>query len=212
MHDVTPLVVFISVLVLVVGGSLGLSRWQAKKARANLSVLAHDLGLRLEEKPPVLGVFPQVPTVSGEYGHRELCFYTFTTGSGKSRQTWQAARLACTNPHGLILQLGAANILTAIGVMLGMQDVEVGDPEFDRRFVVKTSDAGYVRAALLPEIRSELLRLWTPKAFGANIKLESGGILYAELGSFSDPEVTKRMRAMLDPLLALAAVAEVYRK
>lgn len=203
---------FIGFCGLIVFAAFALGRRQAEKAKENLAALARELGLHLEEKPLVLGVLPQVPTASGRFGGRAIRFHSYTTGSGKHRQTWQALAIACDNSHGLILQLGTQNFLTALSVKLGMQDVKVGDPAFDERFVLKTSDPDFVCAALLPEIRAGLLANWSSRAMGANVKLEAQELIYAELGSFSDPTVTARMKALLEPLLALAALPEVYRK
>ena len=212
MHEITALVFFLSVLSLVLVGAPLLSRWQAKRARGNLAALARDLGLQLHEKPPLLGLFPQVPTASGSRGGRTLQLYTFTTGSGKQRQAWQALHVSCENPHGLTFQLGTQNFLSALGALLGQQDVQVGDPVFDQRFVVRTNAADFLRAALLPEIRAALLQHWPTRAGGANVKLEGEGLTYAEIGTFTEASTVERMNAMLEPLLTLAALPEVYRK
>ncbi len=210
MNPLIGLVFFFGVMVVVVGGAVMLGRWQGKRTSANLAALARDLGLQLRERPPALGIIPLAPTVSGRNGGRELRFFTFSTGSGKSRQTWNAMGLACANPQALTFQLGAQNFLTVIGVMLGMQDVQVGDPVFDGRFVVKTNAPDYLRAALLPELRAELLRCWPQRGMGANVKLAGSEIVYAELGSFADSGVVERMKTMLAPLAALAVLPEVY--
>lgn len=210
MNPIVGLVFFLGVLVAVLAGAVTLSRWQGNRTVANLAALARELGLQLQERPPVLGIVPLMPTVSGQHGGRALRFFSFTTGSGKHRQVWYAMGLSCANPHGLTLRLGAQNFLTSIGTMLGMQDVQVGDPVFDQRFVVKTNAADYVRAALLPELRAELLQRWAARAVGANVKIEGGEIVYAELGSFADAAVIERMKSMLAPVSALAALPEVY--
>ena len=211
MHEAAGLLFFVSMTVLVLGGALLLGRRQARRARENLAALAQELGLRLEDRPPALGIFPHVPTLRGEHAGRALRVFTFTTGSGKNRQTWQALGLACANPRALTLQLGAQNVLTSLGVMFGMQDVQVGDRTFDERFVVKTNAPAYLRAALLPEMRTALLQRWPQRGMGANVKLAGGEIVYAELGSFAETGKAERMKAMLEPLSALAALPEVYR-
>ena len=210
MHEAFGLLFFVGVTILVLGGGVLLGRRQAKRARENLAALARDLGLRLEEKPPVLGLLQAAPTLRGEAGGRALRVFSFTTGSGKHRQVWQAMALSCANPQALTFQLGAQNFLTSIGAMLGMQDVEVGDPAFDQSFVVKTNAPDYLRAALLPEIRVALVNSWSKRAPSANVKLAGGEIVYSELGSFADPAVVGRMKAVLEPLAALAALPEVY--
>lgn len=45
---------------------------------------------------------------------------------------------------GLRLTVSRTNPFTGIGKMFGMQDIEVGDAEFDRAFVIKGSDAEQV--------------------------------------------------------------------
>ena len=44
------------------------------------------------------------------------------------------------------------------------------------------------------------------------MKLEGEGLTYAEIGSFTEAATVERMKAMLEPLLTLAALPEVYRK
>lgn len=212
MQNLVPLVFFHAVLVVVIGGSLVLSRWQAKKARANLVALADALGLQLNERPPVLGLFPVVPTASGRRDGRTVRLHTFTTGSGKRRQVWQALGVSCENAQGLTFVLGPQNVLTALGTLFGGQDVRVGDPAFDDRFVVRTNAVDFLRAALLPEIRALLLQRWSARGAGATVKLEGGEVVYAETGSFTETAVVERMKGMLEPLYTLAALPEVYRR
>ena len=212
MQGIAAFLFFIGFTVFIVVAALLLGRRQARRAGENLTALARALGLRCTQKPPVLGVFAALPTVEGERGGRVVRFFTFTTGSGKSRQTWQACGVRCENPQGLTFQLGTQNALSRLGVLLGMQDVEVGDAAFDQRFVVKTNAPDFLRAALLPEVRAALLECWGSRAAGAHVKLAGNEVVYAENGSFSDAAVVARMKAVIEPLLALAALPEVYRK
>jgi hypothetical protein len=212
MQSVAPFVLFVGFTGFIIVAAILLGRRQARLAGENLEKLAAELGLRCTRKPPVLGVFPAMPTVDGERGGRAVRFFTFTTGSGKSRQTWQACGVRCENPQGFTFQLGTQNALSRLGTILGMQDVQVGDAAFDERFVVKTNDADFLRAALLPEVRAALLRCWASRATGAHVKLDGGEVVYAESGSFADTAVVARMKAVIEPLLALAALPEVYRK
>jgi hypothetical protein len=212
MQGIAAFLFFIGFTVFIVGAALLLGRRQARRASENLTELARALGLRCVQRPAVLGVFPAMPTVDGMRGGRAVSFFTFTTGSGKNRQTWQACGVRCENPQGLTFQLGTQNALSRLGVMLGMQDVQVGDAAFDERFVVKTNAPDFLRAALLPEVRAELLRCWASRATGAHVKLAGIDVVYAENGSFADTAVVERMKAIVEPLLALAALPEVYRK
>jgi len=62
-------------------------------------------------------------------------------------------------PLGVGLKLTRQGALTGLGKLLGMQDIEVGDPVFDARFVVKGTPEHAVRAMLTPEVRSRLVDL-----------------------------------------------------
>ena len=210
MQGIAAFLFFIGFTGFIVGAALLLGRRQARRTSENLAELARALGLRCAERPPLLGVFPLPPTVDGERGGRAVRFFTFTTGSGKSRQTWQACGVSCENPHGLTFQLGTQNALSRLGILLGMQDVQVGDAAFDERFVVKTNAPEFLRAALLPEVRTALLQCWGSHAAGAHVKLAGNEVVYAENGSFADTAVVGRMKAVVEPLLALAALPEVY--
>jgi hypothetical protein len=63
------------------------------------------------------------------------------------------ARAVATFPtpapgEGLRLSVSRANPFTGIGKLFGMQDIEVGDTDFDRAFVVKGNDPERVRELL----------------------------------------------------------------
>lgn len=211
MQNLIPVLLFVGFAVMIVVVSTVLGRRQALRARANLAALAADLGLEYKELPPVFGFLPRMPDVAGEVGGRRLRFFNYTTGSGKNRRTWRAMGLVCGNQHGLTLQFTTQGFLSGLGVALGMQDVKVGDAAFDDRFVVKTSDPEFIRAALLPEIRSALLAHWAPRVSGASVKLDRQELVYAEMGSFADSGVVARMKALIEPLQGLASLPEVYR-
>lgn len=194
----------IPVLIVVLGARA------TRRTRENLSRLALDLGLQLHERPPVLGLFRAMPTVDGERGGRKVRFFQFSTGSGKNRTVWSAVGVSCANPHGLQLRLGAQSFLTVLGEKFGLQDLRLGVQPFDDKFVVQTNAPDFLRAALLPEIREQLLRYWPFKLGSSTLKIEGGEVVYAERGSFSDEKLIGRMKSLLDSLLALAALPEVY--
>lgn len=62
-------------------------------------------------------------------------------------------------PLGVGLRLTRQGALSGVGKLLGMQDIEVGDPVFDQRFVVKGAPVEAVRAMLTPEVRARLVEL-----------------------------------------------------
>ena len=198
--------IFVAILAVVIVAAVR----TARKSRANLTRIAGELGLQLVEKPLVLGFFRPTPTVEGNRGGRMVRVFEFTTGTSKRKVLWSAVSVGCGNPHGFQLRLGPQNFLTELGEKFGLQDLSVGDPVFDRKFVVQTNAPDYLRAALLPEIRDPLLRLWPAPLAGAMLKIEGGAVVYAETLPFSEVQLLTRMKSMLDVLVTLTALPEVY--
>jgi hypothetical protein len=173
-----------------------------------LAALASRLGLELRRQPARFG-FEPTPTVEGRYRDRLVRFFTYTTGSGKSRHTWCAVSAALTAPRAFTLELCPENFITRLATALGMQDLQVGDPEFDRAFIVRSNDPAYAAAALLPEIRAKLLARCPRTTCGA-LTIKGGEVRFCENGSFDRQEQLDRFAAMLEVLCDLADVAEVY--
>jgi len=65
---------------------------------------------------------------------------TFNRNQGKHNHVVTRLRAPFINPDGFRFTFYQAGPLSALGRVLGMQDVEIGDPEFDDAFVVKGND------------------------------------------------------------------------
>ena len=70
---------------------------------------------------------------------------TFTSGDGKTNQTYTRLRAPYFNPEGFRFEIHRASIFSGLGKALGMQDIEVGHPRFDQDFVIKGNAARRVR-------------------------------------------------------------------
>ena len=64
---------------------------------------------------------------------------TYTSGDGKTNQTFTRLRAPYFNPEGFRFEVYRASIFTGLGKALGMQDIEVGHPRFDEDFVIKSN-------------------------------------------------------------------------
>jgi hypothetical protein len=62
-----------------------------------------------------------------------------------SHVTYTRMRAPYINPEGFRFTIYRKGLLSDLGKLLGMQDIEVGDPEFDEAFIIKASDEGRVR-------------------------------------------------------------------
>jgi hypothetical protein len=79
---------------------------------------------------------------------------TYTVSSGHSHITFTRMRAPYVNPEGFRFTIYRRGFFSDLGKLLGMQDIDVGDPEFDEAFVVKGNDEGKVCALFAnPKIR-----------------------------------------------------------
>jgi hypothetical protein len=65
---------------------------------------------------------------------------TYTESTGESHVTYTRMRAPYINPEGFRFTIYRKGILSGFGKLLGMQDIEVGDPEFDEAFIIKGND------------------------------------------------------------------------
>jgi hypothetical protein len=74
---------------------------------------------------------------------------------GKSLVT--RLRAPYVNPEGFRFTIYRKGFFSDLGKLLGMQDIEVGDPDFDESFIIKGNDESKVRALFSnPKIRQTI--------------------------------------------------------
>ena len=69
---------------------------------------------------------------------------THTESSGESSVTYTRMRAPYVNPEGFRFTIYRKGFFSDLGKLLGMQDIEVGDFEFDEAIIIKGNDEGKV--------------------------------------------------------------------
>ena len=90
--------------------------------------------------------------VSYHYKNWEIILDSYTVSDGETSTTYTRMRALFNNPFGFYFKIFRRNIFTRIGKLFGMKDIEIGDPDFDRDFIIKGNDRGKV-GALLADFR-----------------------------------------------------------
>lgn len=195
-------------IVLGVGGFLG---WwiyrQNRRAAANLRALARRLGLDYFETKKAGWVATLI--VTGQRDGREVQFFTFSTGSGKSRVTWRAVSVRPRAIGGLLFHLQPQGLATKLKELVGAREIVVGDATFDPKWFVETNEPDFLRAALVPEVRAKLTAAHATARSGGNFQLRQTAVRYAEHGTFADPDDCTRFEQLLPVMQDLADIAEV---
>ena len=95
--------------------------------------------------------------VDANVGQWVVTLDTFTVSTGKSTITFTRMRAPFVNRDGFRFTITRSGIFSPVARVLGFQDVEVGDPDFDKAFVVKTNDQPRVRTLLADaDLRAKL--------------------------------------------------------
>ena len=99
------------------------------------------------------------------YKHGEwqilLDTYTVTTSTGTTTTTTTYTRMRApfVNKDGLYFKISRAGFFSSIGKFFGMQDIEIGDPFFDKEFVIKGNDPEKIKLLLADDRIKELCQL-----------------------------------------------------
>ena len=192
-------------VVVVAGGVVVWAVRREIKAARNLAALAARLGLRFrpaKENEPGVG-----NTVEGEFQGRAARFWTYSTGSGKSRTEWAAVSVRLAGASRLTVRLKPQGFGTKLAELFGAKEIEVGEPRFDGEWFIRTNAPATCRTALLPELRERLMTVRQAGARGV-FTLEKGVAAYTEMGTFARDTTVARLESLLHLLRDFAEAAE----
>lgn len=83
---------------------------------------------------------------------------TYTVSTGKSSATFTRMRAPYVNPDGFRFKVYRKGLFSGLAKKLGMQDIEVGEREFDDAFIVQGHEASKVLSLLAaPKLRQMML-------------------------------------------------------
>jgi hypothetical protein len=201
---IIPVVVVTSVAVAVIA----LSLVQAKKASNNLLVRGDKLGLRLDTQ----GRYFKKHRLTGELRGKPAEVFAYTTGSGKTRQSWAAIAVRAKAASELTFSLKQRTPFFDIVARLFRKNVVgSGDLSFDKKWSLQSNQPDFMRSALLPEMRGNITRLNAGGlASGGHYKYELNTVQYAEPGTFSNAKFCARFPKIAEIVCDLADVADVY--
>ena len=131
-------------------------------------------------------------------------------------------RAPYVNPEGFRFTIYRKGLFSELGKLLGMQDIEVGDPEFDEAFIIKGTDEAKVRDLFAdPEVRSLIqaqpkIRLEVKDSegwFGPEFPEDVDELHFQVVGVIKDVE---RLKALFDLFAAvldrLCRIGSAYKQ
>lgn len=118
--------------------------------------LSHETGADFVE-----GGFFRGSKVVLEHGEWDITLDTYTQSNGQNNgsTTYTRMRAPYVNADGFRFEVYREGLFSGIGRAFGMQDVEVGYPEFDRDFVIKGNSEQRLRSLFANETIRELIHM-----------------------------------------------------
>lgn len=97
------------------------------------------------------GGFCKGSRVEARHGNWLITLDTYTQSTGNSSVTYTRMRAPFMNPSGFRFKIYRQGFFSELGKALGMQDIELGDSEFDGAYVIKGNDEDRVRQLFMNE-------------------------------------------------------------
>jgi hypothetical protein len=93
----------------------------------------------------VEGSFLESDKVQAAHGEWIVTLDKYVVSTGKTTVVYTRMRAPYVNPDGFRFKVYRKGVFSELGKMLGMQDIEVGQPGFDDDFIIKGNDEGKLR-------------------------------------------------------------------
>lgn len=126
-----------------------------------------------------------------------------TTGYGKHKQYFTTVTFTCDNLRQATFRIYKEGFFSKLGKTLGGQDIEMGDPDFDKKFIVK-GDATHLQSFLSADLRAELSSLVQSKHFDGTIELKDKKLVYTMRGFLMAKKQTTRLENVIPVLIKMA--------
>lgn len=101
--------------------------------------LSQEIGAQFVE-----GGFWKGNKVQAHVGIWTITLDVYTESTGETHVTYTRMRVPYVNPEGFRFSIYRKGFFSELGKLLGMQDIEIGDPEFDEAFIIKGNDESNV--------------------------------------------------------------------
>lgn len=117
------------------------------------SALSEELGGEFEAGGLVRGAKVRV-----KVSEWTVTLDTYTVSTGQSSVTYTRMRAPYVNRDGFRFTIYRKTVFSDIGKLFGVQDVEIGHPDFDRDYVIKGNDEEKLRRLFSSRAIRDLIR------------------------------------------------------
>ncbi len=177
--EIVVLVGFFALLIGIIVLSVRFVKKQNNKKIELFKDWALRLNLQHEHKKQLLA---KLNTLSGELDGVPVVIYEHIVGSGKNQVLYTTINFA-PNPFDFDFRIGKEGFFSKVGKAFGGKDIEFGDEEFDKKFLLKSKEESRFRSLMDFRMQGELRTI--EKQLKGNILSTNAGFTYSLVGGFS---------------------------
>jgi|GEM_PF-2391934 len=198
MESLLPLII-IPIFVLMFVGAIFFAIKSAKNMRQQFELLAQKFGL--EYIPPKGKIFKSKPQIHGSLFGKTVQIYTYTTGSGKNKQTYTKFSLLPFD-KGLIVRISKEGLFSKVSKAFGGQDIQIGDALLDKQYRFKCNRGNDLIQWIDYDI-AEMLKT-VHKSLRGSILIINGELSYSQHGIISNENARERFEKVMAILFAMS--------
>ncbi|NOQ70926.1 MAG: hypothetical protein GQ574_02930 [Crocinitomix sp.] len=178
--EIVILVGFFALLIGIIVFAVRFVKKQNNKKIELFQQWALRLNLQHEHKKQLLA---KLNMLSGELDGVPVVIYEHIVGSGKNQVLYTTVTFA-PNPFDFDFKIGKEGFFSKVGKSFGSKDIEFGDEEFDKKFLLKCKDEeGRFRNLMDFRMQQELRNI--EKQLKGAIQSSNAGFTYSLAGGFN---------------------------
>lgn len=191
--------IFIGASIIIVVSTIGFALWRWK----NMTSVMQEFAVRhgLQYNAPAM-FFISNPTLSGMIRGFGVNIYLIKKGSGKNSSVYTVLDVSLQTGKPFQFHIYEAGLISGLGKIFGMQDIEIGDENFDRKFVIKSSDPDMISSFLTPQVRDMFINA-ADKYTNWGVEFNGQKLNYKRLGTFSSAKIVSEFEDMMNVLCDL---------
>jgi len=134
--------------------------------------------LPASRKNPFMEYYPKI---EGHLMKRPFSLEMYQQGKGKNKRYFTELNFELENKYEYTLNVYKERIWSKFGKLVGMQDIEIGDPPFDKSFMIKSNDDYFATEVLKDQVTKDCFKMILHSMDG-EFKLENTTLNYKQLG------------------------------
>lgn len=194
MDDSIMIIIAVFFFIFVLVFSLGIAFLSSKKIASRMQEFAQRHGLQY--LAATIPLFSN-PSVSGIFRGFQISVFIVKKSSGKSSTAYTVMEFMMPPSAAFPFHIYEAGFFSTLGKMFGMQDIEFGDEEFDRKFIIKSDHPEKLAALLTPALKERFHKaadqytMWGVQCDGQKIR-------YEKQGSFGSAKIVTEFEDMMN--------------